>query len=85
MSVEKVAWTHSWGSVTLAAVASLGEWTLIVDNNMVGFHAGMAESLLAGTRVVAHYLQDLTGIRMTPRLLEELTFVGGPISPVRPE
>ncbi|MFI6797174.1 DUF6461 domain-containing protein [Streptosporangium canum] len=156
MSVEKVARTQSWGSegVTLAAVASLGEWTLIVDNNMVGFYDGMVESLSAGTRVVAHYLQDitgiyyfhwvedgrtevgfygedgfvineqmvmpdqmpatfapilarsdaqfpgmpeinvgpvfmwaedLTGITMTPRLLEELTFVGGPISPVRPE
>ncbi|WP_061295122.1 DUF6461 domain-containing protein [Herbidospora cretacea] len=155
MSVEEVAWTCSYGSEgVMAAVACLGEWTLIVDNNMVGFQEGLAESLSAGTRVVAHYLQDitgisyfhwvedgrtevgfygedgfvideqmvmrdripatfapilarsdarfpgmpginvgpvfmwaedLTGITMTPRLLEELAFVGGPISPVRPE
>ncbi|WP_030456694.1 DUF6461 domain-containing protein [Herbidospora cretacea] len=52
-----------WNEPTaFLAVASIGDWTLAVDDRMIGVLPEIIEPLSVNTRVVSHYLQEITGI-----------------------
>ncbi|TKK88842.1 hypothetical protein FDA94_12250 [Herbidospora galbida] len=60
---DDLAFTGSYGRTTaFLAVASIGDWTLAVDDRAIGVDTEMIRPLSAGTRVVSHYLQEITGI-----------------------
>ncbi|WP_157520652.1 DUF6461 domain-containing protein [Herbidospora daliensis] len=64
MSFEDMAWNCYSRNKPLPflAVTAIGDWTLAVDDHMIGVINEIIQPLSLNGRVVSHYLQEITGI-----------------------